>query len=260
MPIAINYTYSANPNSNQLLVLLHGLFGSQDNLSVVARYFKDRVNVLSLDLPDHGNSDHLASFTLAQCADAILPVIEKHKAEKTTFLGHSLGGKVGMYLALTHPQAIDNLIVADIAPVSYPSRHDAIIKALKDVPLHTLSSRRDADEHLKGGIPEAGVRQFLLKSLYQNDAKEWRWRFNLSGLADSYENIKSWPDIDKTFVKPVLFIKGGNSDYIMPSMQGAIAALFPNAKAHVIDNVGHWLHAEKPDVFNRVIEKQIQRL
>ena len=259
MQSTLHYSFSENADSDYLLVIIHGLFGTADNLSVVKRHFAPKVNVLSVDLPDHGQSAHLEHFSIEAAAEQLYALINQFKKARTGILGHSLGGQVAMRLALTHPQFLDDLIVADIAPVSYPSRHDAIISALKSVDLNSVNSRSDADKSLQSGIPEAGVRQFLLKSLYQDTGKQWHWRFNLNGLANSYEAIKGWQSSDAQFSEPVLFIKGGNSDYITASMQSEILQYFPAARAHVIERAGHWLHAEKPDAFNRVVEKHIFR-
>lgn len=230
-----------------------------DNLSVVRRHFEHKMNVLMVELLDHGESPHVGQFSLDACVDALLPLIKQHRQSKVALVGHSLGGKVAMRFALRYPDELDTLIVADIAPVTYTPRHDAIFKALKSVDLSAVTKRSDADNAMKSDIPEAGVRQFLLKSLYQDEQKNWRWRFNLAGLEANYQEIIGWRSTDAVFNKPTLFIKAGNSDYIDMDMQATIAGYFPKARAHVIEGVGHWLHAEKPDVFNRIIEKQLAR-
>ena len=255
MSTSINIKYSAHATSNELLVLIHGLFGSLDNLSFIHRHFEQFCNVLSVDLPNHGKSAHISGFSLEKSAELLLPVITEHANGPVYVLGHSLGGKVAMLMALNNPDLIQKLVVADIAPVSYPSLHDAIITSLGNVNLESLQNRSDADVQLSERIPETGVRQFLLKSLWQTTEKQWRWRFNLDDLAENYENIRGWPDIQKTFPNPCLFVKGGDSEYITKAMQPAIVSRFPSAKAHIIENAGHWLHAEKPVAFNNVVEK-----
>ncbi|MBU2976751.1 alpha/beta fold hydrolase [Alteromonas sp. C1M14] len=256
MPEPLHYRYT-DADSDYLLVLIHGLFGSLDNLSVVQRHFKDKVNILAIDLPDHGQSPHVDNFSLSVCMSGLVELLDQFEHKKIGLLGHSLGGKVAMLTALTYPDRIDDLIVADIAPVSYPPRHTDIIAALKSVSLDKIQSRQDADKQLQAGIKEVGVRQFLLKSLAENSTGQWHWRFNLDNLAKHYDQIKGWPQTTGVFDKPCLFIKGSQSDYITGAMQPAIQQLFPKAKAHIIDNTGHWLHAEKPTSFNRVVEKHI---
>lgn len=255
MSSSINVKYSAHPTSNELLVLIHGLFGSLDNLSFIHRHFEQSHNVLSVDLPNHGRSTHISGFSLERCVELLLPVISDHANGPVYVLGHSLGGKVAMLMALNNPDTMQKLVVADIAPVKYPSLHDAIITSLGNVNLEKLHTRSDADTQLSEGIPETGIRQFLLKSLWQTPEKQWKWRFNLDDLAENYANIRGWPEIQKAFPKPSLFVKGGNSNYITKEMQSAIVSKFPNAKAHIIENAGHWLHAEKPVAFNNVIER-----
>lgn len=256
-PLHYRYTEAGN---DYLLVLIHGLFGSLDNLSVIQRHFKDKVSILAIDLPDHGKSPHIDHFSLSVCMSGLISLLDQFTHKKIGLLGHSLGGKVAMLTALTYPERIDDLIVADIAPVSYPPRHTDIIAALKSVDLEQVHSRVDADKQLQLGIKEAGVRQFLLKSLAENDKSQWYWRFNLDNLAAHYDQIKGWPEPDAIFDKPCLFIKGSQSDYITAAMQPTIQQYFPKAKAHIIDNAGHWLHAEKPTTFNRVVEKYILNL
>ena len=259
MPSPLNYSYFEKNDSEVLLVVIHGLFGTMDNLSVVRRHFVDSMNVLTIDLLDHGESKHIDNFSLDACVDALLPLIQQYKKSKVAIVGHSLGGKVAMRFALRYPDELDSLIVADIAPVTYKPRHDDIFKGLNSVDLGAVSKRSDADSAMTPLIPEAGVRQLLLKSLYQNEQKNWQWRFNLAGLEANYQEIIGWQTIDAVFDKPTLFIKAGNSDYIDMNMQGTIADYFPKARAHVIEGVGHWLHSEKPDAFNRIIEKQLAR-
>lgn len=255
MSTHIHFKYSDHPTSNELLVLIHGLFGSLDNLSFIHRHFEKSCNVLAVDLPNHGKSAHVSGFTLNCCVEALLPVVKNHVNGPVYVIGHSLGGKVAMLMALNNPAMVQKLVVADIAPVVYPSLHNTIISALLDVNLDNLNNRNDADSQLSSAIPESGIRQFLLKGLWQTAEGKWQWRFNLRDLAENYENIRGWPDTEKSFSHPSLFVKGGNSEYIKKEMQPTIVSRFPNARAHIIENAGHWLHAEKPVAFNNVVER-----
>ena len=259
MNVKLHYETSDLSSTAPWLVLIHGLFGSLDNLAVIKRYFEQSYNILSIDLPDHGQSQHFEAFDLTTSANEVFQVLKKVGAAHYHLLGHSLGGKVAMLCALHHPEMVARLIVADIAPVDYPARHDSIINGLKSVNLSTLTNRKDADTQLSQHIREAGVRQFLLKSLYQNEQDQWSWRFNLEGLSKAYDDIRTWPATEQTFDKPTLFVKGSLSDYILAEHKKAIGALFPNAKAHVIEGVGHWLHAEKPQAFNSVVDNFISK-
>lgn len=255
MPISLNYEISRSAPDHPWLVLIHGLFGNLDNLAVIRRHFQKTCNVVSIDLPDHGESPHTQGFSFRECAEGIAAIIENTEAKQVHLLGHSLGGKAAMMTALHYPTLIRALIVADIAPVTYSARHNDIIRGLRNVDLDKVTKRSDADKQLAQIITEPGIRQFLLKSLYQDDKSNWQWRFNLEGIAAHYDAIRSWPDTDLEFTKDTLFIKGSRSDYLSSAYKDNVMRLFPTAKARVIDGAGHWLHAEKPEAFNRVVER-----
>lgn len=251
---ALHYQIEQTQEHKPWLVLLHGLFGSLDNLSMVKRALKQSHHILSIDLPDHGKSAFLNEFSFQRYAQLVLEQLEALAIPTASVLGHSLGGKIAMQMALMQPDKIDRLVVADIAPVAYPPRHDNVLKGLFSVDLQSIGSRNDADNAMSQTIKEAGVRQFLLRSLQKAD-QGWFWRFNLVGLSRDYNKISGAIIADGQFSKPTLFIKGGNSDYILAEHQAPIASLFPNAKAKIIEGTGHWLHAEKPDAFNRIVGK-----
>ncbi|GEA10794.1 alpha/beta fold hydrolase [Alteromonas sp. KUL49] len=258
--MSLHHSISISPTNAQApwLVLIHGLFGNADNLAVVKRHFATQYNIVSVDLPDHGQSDWSNEFTLDDAAIKLKSLLDTLSISRCAILGHSLGGKVAMLFSLTHPDNVTKLIVADIAPVNYTHRHQAVFDGLTAVTLESLESRKHADQLMSQHIVEPGVRQFLLKSLYQDENKAWRWRFNLHGLIESYPNIISWPDISLSTQCPTLFIKGNDSDYILPEHRSSIAKHFPKAKAHVIEGTGHWLHAEKPAAFNRIVENYLK--
>ncbi|WP_438863198.1 alpha/beta fold hydrolase [Neptunicella sp.] len=235
----------------QPIVLLHGLFGSLENLGMVARGLESSMQVISIDLPDHGQSYFSDQFSYANYAEAVIQLLDHLEIEQCHMLGHSMGGKVSMQLALQHPQRVQKLIVADIAPVAYPPHHNRIFAGLNNVDLTTITSRSDADKALSMHIEEAGVRQFLLKSLQQTE-QGWSWKFNLPLLQRDYEQIAAGIDSEQSFKQPTLFIKGTESDYITTEHRPQIQRLFPHAKAQLMQGCGHWLHAEKPQVFNRL--------
>lgn len=232
-------------------MLIHGLFGSLDNLAVVRRELQLDFNVLSVDLPDHGKSARTMSFSFDNYADQLNHLLVQLEIDPTFVLGHSLGGKVAMTLALRYPDKVNKLVLADIAPVRYNARHQNVIAGLNNVDLISTRDRNHANEQMAGHIVEPGVRQFLLKSLYQ-DNNQWAWRFNLGLLQRDYALLSGAIESEQQFSKPVLFIKGGNSDYLLPEHQNVITSLFPDSKAKVIQNTGHWLHSEKPNIFNRL--------
>ncbi|ALS98641.1 alpha/beta fold hydrolase [Lacimicrobium alkaliphilum] len=247
--MSLNYQTTGE---GEAVILLHGLFGSLENLNSIKRALETDYQVVSVDLPDHGDSPHSQHFSYQQYADSVLTLMDELKLDKAIVLGHSMGGKVAMTLALQHPDRVSKLIVADIAPVTYPDRHSGIIEALKSVDLSGLQNRTEADKQLAKNIDEQGIRQFLLKGLQKSDAG-WGWRFNLSLLENDYADITDWPDTSKSYQGPVLFIKGGRSDYLQAEHKPRIARLFPHSQGHIIQDVGHWLHAEKPQQFNQVV-------
>ena len=258
MSTLLHFSRSGPKAKRPVVVLLHGLFGDLNNLASVRRHLESEYDVISVDLPDHGQSPHLDAFTLSNAVACLKATLAHANVTEATLLGHSLGGKIAMRFALEHPDMVTQLLVADIAPVQYPPRHQQVIAGLENVDLDTLSSRKEAEAQLAEHISEPGVRQFLLKSLYQTENGSWKWRFNLSGLKQSYDQISSWEDTDATFNGKVLFIKGANSDYLQPSHRDAIGKYFPHAKAHIIEGAGHWLHAEKPQAFNAIVEKNLK--
>jgi len=238
------------------LIILHGLFGSGDNWRSIAKGLSEHYRVHLLDLPNHGRSPWIDHQSYPAFAEAVADWIRDRGIEGHHLMGHSMGGKVAMQRALGEQNSgIDRLIIVDIAPRAYPPHHQDIFGALNRIDLSQHKDRRSVDEALKDGIETAGIRQFILKSLYRNDEGELAWRFNLKALQDQYENIANEPDFKTPFDGPTLFIKGMNSQYITADDQPAIRDRFPNAEAKLIEGAGHWPHAEKPAAFQRIVER-----
>jgi esterase len=234
------------------IVLIHGLLGSRENLNGIAKSLAKNFDVIAVDLPNHGLSPHRNEISYHLMAADITQLMTDLGIEKYALLGHSMGGKVAMQLAIDHPEKVKKLIVVDVAPVAYPAKHNNIFNALGEVDLTALGSRKDADRFLQPLIPEHSVRQFLLKSLVrQND--RFIWRFNLKGLMKNYHHISKSIHGNGSYLGPTLFVKGGNSDYIAPQHRPSVLNHFPNSKARIISDTGHWPHAEKPELFNRVV-------
>lgn len=250
----LNCQVYVNDTSGPWLLLLHGLFGDGDNLAVVKRHFESKYNILSIDLPHHGRSSHQFSFSLNEWADAIATELMTRGIFELSVVGHSLGGKVAMMLARNARINIHHLVIVDIAPVSYSHRHQSVFAALKKVKLTTLKSRQEADYYLALELSDASTRQFLLKSLVKSTQGHFSWRFNLNGLVEAYSQLSYWTEASSPYTGSTVFIKGALSDYIVQEYQEAIKRQFPLAKAHVIANTGHWLHAEKPQSFLRVLD------
>ncbi len=235
------------------LLLLHGLFGSGDNLSALARACAARHEVLLPDLRNHGRSPWSDTMDIAAMADDVLRLLDARGLGRIALLGHSLGGKVAMQLALANPHRVRALVVADIAPVDYPRHHDRILDALSSLPLATVRSRNAADAWLaQHGVAEEGVRQFLLKSLYR-DAGGFHWRFNLAALRDGYDELRRAPTAQGPYAGPVLWLKGEHSDYIRPEHEAPMRERFPRFRFRMLAGTGHWLHAEKPIAFQRLV-------
>jgi esterase len=168
-----------------------------------------------------------------------------------------MGGKVAMALSEVATTRLDHLVVLDMAPVHYHvHRHENVFAGLREVAKHTVYKRSEADVYLAKHVLEPGVRQFLLKS-FAKDGDDYNWRFNVEGLIANYATIMGWNDV-LPFVGKTLFIKGQESEYILPEHREKIALQFPYAKAHMVANTGHWLHAEKPETVNRIILSFLQ--
>lgn len=239
------------------VILLHGLFGSLENLSGVSQRLQDQWQVHALDQRNHGRSPHTDTMDYPAMAADVLAYMDSRGLDRVALLGHSMGGKTAMQLALDNPDRVTHLIVADIAPVAYEAHHDAVLEGLNAVDLEGIKSRQEADEVLKDYVEMAPVRQFLLKNLERispgerdpDDHRQFRWRINISAIAKHYPDIAAAPSATGSFSGPTLFIKGGESDYIQDRHRDEVGRLFPKAELRIIPGTGHWLHAEKTDTF-----------
>ncbi|TPH13876.1 alpha/beta fold hydrolase [Litorilituus lipolyticus] len=243
------------------IILIHGLFGSLENLNMVAKTLAHDFTVTSIDVRNHGGSFHAHDMDYSVLARDVINLLDYLAINKAHILGHSMGGKIAMQIALEHGDRINKLVVADIAPIQYPNHHQQIINGLKAIDLAKVHKRKDADDQLSDYVQESGVRQFLLRNIAMNEQKQFYFKCNLAFIDQCYSQIMQANTIDEqdnshfaqTFEKPTLFIKGGNSDYILPEHQAAIVKLFPASKAKVIQGAGHWLHAEKTTAFNKIV-------
>lgn len=241
------------------MILMHGLFGSGGNLGALARFLASDYRVFSLDLPNHGRSQWLEHASLARLAEVVLSWMDAEGLQHAAFVGHSLGGKVAMEIALASPERCAAVVIADIAPVTYPPHHDAVFAALDAVHNARVQSREQASQIMSGHLHEEGVIQFLLMSLKRGEDGVFDWRFNLEGIKRDYAAVRDAPDVDTPFPGPVLFIKGGDSDYILPQHRERVLALFPGAEMKIMPGCGHWLHAQQPALFNAIVSRFLQR-
>jgi esterase len=234
------------------LILIHGLFGSASNLGMVARGMSNDFTVYSLDVRNHGQSPHADTMSYSEMALDIIEFMDSQNIESCPIVGHSMGGKIAMQTALDNPHRIEKLAIADVAPVSYPPHHDDTLSGLLALEQAQISSRSQADELLAEHVSDAGIRAFLLKSFKKAEDGQFHWLLNRKAIADNY-SLLGGANHGGPYSGEVLFIKGSNSDYILPEHQTAAMALFPQAQVKVIDGTGHWLHAEKPNIFNKLV-------
>ncbi len=230
----------------QPLFILHGLFGSLDNWQTLGKQLAENHKVYLIDLRNHGKSPHSQDFSYQDMAQDIAELIQDEQLDKVSIIGHSMGGKTTMTFAVEYPHYLDKLIVVDIAPKRYAPHHDEIIKALYSLNLTSISSRREADEEMKKVISNDGTRLFLLKNLNREKKGGYSWKMNLDMLTENIEKVIDVTEIPFPIPLQALFIRGGNSGYILDSDFERIESLFPNSEIATINNAGHWVHAEKP--------------
>lgn len=229
------------------LVIAHGLFGSGRNWGAIARRLSETRRVIAVDHRNHGDSpwdpDHSYAALAADLAEVIVGA-----GGRAAVLGHSMGGKAAMVLALTRPGLVERLIVADVAPVAY--RHDQMenILAMRAVELGRVSRRSDADAMLAAHVADPALRAFFLQSLRVGPDGAG-WRLNLDALADQMPSILGFPELPGCYEGETLFVTGENSGYVRERNWPGIRALFPKARREVIAGAGHWLHAEAPGPF-----------
>ncbi|QEW05616.1 alpha/beta fold hydrolase [Nitrincola iocasae] len=234
------------------LVILHGLFGTLENWGAQVKLLTEHFDVIAVDLRNHGRSPHSAEMSYPLMAADVLELLDDLGLDRVDMIGHSMGGKVAMQLAMHQPERLNKLMVVDIAPVSYAHDHDEVFSGLFSVKLDQLHSRSDADTQLKQHIDNPAIRAFLLKNLYRNQDKAFTWRMNLNALKNNYDAIAAAPE-GSPFSGQVRFIKGGQSHYLQPEYSQQVKQLFPEADVKVIADAGHWPHAEKPAIFFRLV-------
>lgn len=237
---------------NQPLIILHGIFGSSDNWATYGRRIaQEGFEVFIPDQRNHGQSPHNNIFNYLALTDDLFDFIDDNNIYNPIILGHSMGGKVAMRFALENPQLVKRLVIVDISLKAYGPRpqHKKIIEAMKSVDLDMVSSRAEVDEQLSSLIPQVPVRQFILKNLHRKEHDEYEWRMFLEGIDKNLDSMFDAIETGSRFMKPTLFIKGGDSDYILMEDYGPIRNNFPNAEIVTIADTTHWLHVEAPEKF-----------
>lgn len=242
--------YSKIIGSGQPLLILHGFLGMSDNWKTLgAKYAEEGFEVHLIDQRNHGRSFHAEEFNYDVLTEDLNAYIQEKNLGKVILLGHSMGGKTVMQFAVTYPEKVAKLLVADITPKFYPPHHGTIIDGLLSLDFTQISSRKEADEALSNHIFDWGTRQFLLKNLYWKEKGLLGFRFNLEVLKDRQPEIGEALPSFTSYDGPTLFLRGDKSEYVMPDDEALISAHFPNNNIVTIANSGHWLHAENPTDF-----------
>lgn len=251
----LNFIEQDGPADTPGLLIAHGLYGSARNWGVIARRLSDSRRVIAVDMRNHGQSPWTDSHSYADMAEDLAEVLEAQEGP-FDLLGHSMGGKAAMTLALTHPQRVNRLIVADIAPVTYEHSQIRYVDALKAADLSGITKRSDAAERLEGLIDDPALIPFFLQSL---DVAERRWRLNLETLGAAMPQIMGFPRFEDPYEGPTLFLTGGQSDYVKSEHRAEINRLFPAARFVKLPGAGHWLHAEQPRDFEATVRAWLER-
>ena len=232
------------------LLLLHGLFGSATNWRSVARALGDRHEVHALDLRNHGASPWADTMGYREMADDVRALLDRQGIDQASVLGHSMGGKVAMALALSHPERVRRLIVADIAPVAYADTLSPFADAMRGIDLMSAASRTEIQRQLRSLLPDPSVAPFLAQNLVTRN-EHFDWRVNLAAISASMPDLAGFPDVLRTsrFDRPVAVIAGAGSNYVRERDASEFAPMFPNATVEFIEGAGHWVHADQPKVF-----------
>ena len=240
-------------------MIVHGLFGSADNWFTIARELEKDYTLYLVDQRNHGDSPHTEDWTYADMAEDLKELLLDEGLNSASFMGHSMGGKTVMSLALKQPELVEKLIVADIAPRFYPIHHQRILEGLNAIPVNSLKSRKEAEDILAQYIQIPGIRQFLLKSLGRDENGGFKWKVNLPVITEKIANVGEAMDSNAHFDRPTLFMGGENSDYILENDKKDIEKLFPNSHLIYIKNAGHWLHAEQPAAVIETVRSFLNR-
>ena len=256
------------------LVIVHGLYGSSDNWLTVGKKLSSRFKVYMIDQRNHGRSPNSQEHNYEVLKNDLADFFDQQKIEKAIVMGHSMGGKTAMCFAADYPERVEKLIVVDIAPKDYfllkdESQyflHKNIMKAMLTIDFSRIESRKDVENYLLERIDSVSIVQFLLKNVHRKkESHQFEWRLNVQVLFDNLDEIisginASWfNDRLPIFTYPVLFIKGENSNYILPEDYQTIRHIYPEAIIRVIPNAGHWLHAEQPQLFMEVLEQFLEK-
>jgi len=237
----------------QPLIILHGLFGMLDNWQTLGKRWAEKYQVILVDLRNHGHSPHDPDLNYHVMMADLEELTDDLFLDEINIIGHSMGGKVAIKFAQTYPELMNKLVVADIGPKKYPIHHHQILEGLKSVRLDQMKSRSEVKEQLSKYIEQDHIIQFFLKNLYWKEKGVLAWRFNLDSVSNNIQNVGD-DLLAHIFDKPTLFIRGGNSNYILDEDIPAIKSTFPYSRVATIPNAGHWLHTENPQMFFDLVD------
>ncbi len=251
----LNYQLTGNGTP---VVLIHGLFGDLDNLKALGNCLNQH-QVIRIDVPNHGNSPHWPTMSYPDLAKALIALLDELAIKQAHFVGHSMGGKIAMAVALLYPNRVTSLTVADIAPVAYHARHHGVFAALNSLDIANLTDRNAALQQLIKQNIDAATAQFLLKNL-QRETTGFSWRMNLYALEHNYNALIGWDlgqSEQRSYSGPTLCLRGAESDYVTEQHTQAFTSQFPAIRAKTLAATGHWLHVQKPAIFNRLVSEFI---
>jgi esterase len=234
------------------VVLLHGLFGAARNFGTVQRALTPVYRVIALDARNHGASPHGAGMSYPTLAADVLETLDALGVERAAVIGHSMGGKTAMTVALTAPERVGRLLVADIAPVPYRHENESVAVAMRAIPLSPGLTRAEAETALTDSVPIPAVRTFLIQNL--QFGPQPHWRIGLDEITAAIPDLEGWETATGAYPGPTLFVSGAQSDFVLPEHRPVIRALFPAARFVAVKNAGHWLHADNPAGFLSVVE------
>lgn len=246
--------------SGSSIIILHGIFGSSDNWLTIGKVLGEENTVYMIDQRNHGQSPRSDVFNYEAMAADLKEFIDEHQIKNPILVGHSMGGKTVMQFAMNYPDAFQKMIVVDIAPKFYPVHHSMILQGLAAVDLENLKSRTEANDILKRFEESEGVRQFLLKNLWRNPAKNngFDWRINVPIITKNIDVVGHELENEHSVAQPVLFIRGAESHYIQPEDERKIWELFPNYELESIEGAGHWVQADKPQEFVDIVSRFVK--
>jgi esterase len=243
------------------VAFLHGVFGQGKNWTTIAKALSDSARVTLVDLPNHGLSAWTDHFSYPEMARQVAELLkEQGEGDRCAVVGHSMGGKVAMTLALLYRELVERLVVVDVSPVSTQeiSDFDTFVRAMRGIDLENLTDRRDADAQLAAYVSDPSIRSFLLQNLRRDDsnANGWRWLMNLEMIGDHLSELGGWPELNaQPYDSPVLWVAGAESDYVRPEYAADMRALFPRVQLVTIKGAGHWVHSEQPQVFLAILRR-----